>query len=274
MKHHLLSDLIDKAIIDLLSDKILALIGDINPAPKQMQSFVNPIKMTVIFTGELSDFYPIILDQLALLPNSYSIYLLFSQSAQQSIKNKKLVIHSPSSNIHVINQCHYDDKYIGSDFLLLPELSLNSLAKSSVNIADNIATEYIQYALMNGKKIIATFDYFYEKKNITMHYQQFIQHQIDKLINFNVNIITVSQISTVFECQGVKSDLTDKARVSIQEIVNSTSINSSKKSKNVISSTDIRRHNPKTPLYLFAESLVTPLAMDMIKQRNIRIIKE
>ena len=77
----------------------------------------------------------------------------------------------------------------------MPELSLNSLAKSTLNIADNLVTELIQHALFKAKKVVATIDYVQQNSDINSSYQRTIQQQIARLASYNVDIISLGEVA-------------------------------------------------------------------------------
>lgn len=269
MNNDELSALINKVIIDVISDAVIDLMN---------QRTILPKNIVVVFSGNATLCYSSVMEQLSLLPNNISCSLLFSHTALAHFSRQHLPLISPLTNVQIINTSNYSDSEIlNYDLIVLPELSLNSLAKSVNNIADNLVTEFVQHALLNNKKIIATFDYFYQQHNLPISYRHGIEQQLAKLISYNVQVIKMTEIASKINTEwslNINPYAKTEEKSNVEQINYGASVSSQQHVSKVISSSYVRCHDPVKPLYLFKDALVTPLAMDIIKQKNIRIIKE
>ncbi|MDH2999104.1 hypothetical protein A1D22_04405 [Pasteurellaceae bacterium LFhippo2] len=131
--------------------------------------------------------------------------------------------------------------------LIFPELSFNSLAKISLGIADNVASEQCQNALLQGKKVVATLDYFAQ---LPIAYQQLGNSYLKGLLALGINVVPLSQLSSLFLSDNQSARLT----------------------KAVIQQEDIRPLANHQTLYIAKNSLITPAAQDWIKQKNLQLI--
>lgn len=262
-----LSDLINKVIVDLVSDAVLKLIN---------QRTSSPQSILVVFSGNAGLCYVSVLEQLALLPDDIAIHVLFSHSAWQNLSCQHIPLVAPLKNIHIIHSWDEgNNQQLNYDMLLLPELSLNSLAKSTNHIADNLVTTFIQEALLANKHIMVTFDYFYQQGSGVAAYRCSIEQQIAKLVSYEVEVMAIMEIVdriNAYRAQVVNTAMKTMVKGYAQP-VKSVSGNGHQPRSKVISSSQVRCHNPQSPLFLNNDTLVTPLAMDIIRQRNIRIIK-
>ena len=262
-----LSEIINKVIVDLISDAIIELMKQRNTMPK---------KVVVAFSGHAGLCYSSVFEQLRLLPDSTSVYLLFSHSATEDLSRQNIPVVSSLKNVQVVSSLTALHEQISDyDLLFLPELSLNSLAKSTLNIADNLVTELIQHALFKAKKVVATIDYVQQNSDINSSYQRTIQQQIARLASYNVDIISIGEVANTINtfCSVEINSDKQTQRADMARQLNCQSYTSSQTTGKVISYSHIRCHDPQQPLYLNSDTLVTPLAMDIIKQKNIRIIK-
>lgn len=262
-----LSELINKVIVDLVSDAVLNIVN---------QQLALPQSIVVVFSGQAGLCYASVLQQLLSLPKNQTINIFFSNSALQHLSKQKILISAPTKNIHFFHDTNENfTQDLPYDLLLLPELSLNSLAKSVNHIADNLPAKWIQQALLDNKRIVVTFDYLTQHHHLNPTYQHDIDAQISKLIAYNIELASITDITTKIKaCYAETKNLPVKTQKKDSTTHGNNRLNFARQTKNrLIASSQVRCHNAQTPLYLGYDTLVTPLAMDIIRQKNIPIIK-
>lgn len=267
MHHSNLSELINKVIVDLISDAVLNIVN---------QQLKRPQSIAIVFSGQAGHCYASILQQLLSLPKNLTINIFFSNSAQQHLSTQKISISAHTENIHFFHDTNENIiQDLPYDLLLLPELSLNSLAKSVNHIADNLPAKWIQQALLDNKRIVVTFDYLAQHHHLNPTYQHDIDALISKLIAYNIELANITDITTKIKaCYAETKNLTVKTQKKDSTTLSNHRLIFARQAKNrLISSSQVRCHDAQTPLYLGYDTLVTPLAMDMIRQKNIPIIK-
>lgn len=262
-----LSELINKVIVDLVSDAVLNLVN---------QQLALPQSIVVVFSGQAGRCYASVLQQLLSLPKNLTINIFFSNSALQHLSTQKISISAHTENIHFFHNTNANIiQDLPYDVLLLPELSLNSLAKSVNHIADNLPAKWIQRALLDNKRIVVTFDYLTQHHHPDPTYQHDIDAQISKLIAYNIELASITDITTKIKaCYAETKNLPVKTQEKDSTTHGHHRLNFARQTKNrLITSSQVRCHHAQTPLYLGDDTLVTPLAMDIIRQKNIPIIK-
>lgn len=257
-----LSEMIDRAIIDLISDRVIAVLqGD-----KKC--------IAVLFTGNDCRVFFQALPQLqALSQQNYRLSLLFSYSAKPMLEQNQAVIaellpehiYQPDEQrattyCELINQSH---------LLLAPGLSLNTLAKSALGICDSIPSQAIAHALLQGKRVVAS-QYHSVNSVVSPAYIAQIKQHITQLQAFGVDFVEPSALVSGIEL----SNRFVASRPTIGNPFNGTHHGYQKieQKKRLISLRDVLLHDPSRPLFLTTDMLLTPAARDEINKRKIQLI--
>lgn len=255
-----LSEMIDRAIVDLISEQVIA-------ALQRYQK-----RIVVLFTGNDEGVFVQALPQLqTLVQQGYSLSLLFSYSARTILKRHQAAIAALSPE-HIIQageqnaeECH---RLINqSHLLLLPELSLNTLAKSALGIGDSLPSQVIAYALMQGKPIIAS-HHFSENNAIPPAYAANIKQHIAQLQAYGVRFIKPGELACSIDAKTQWVTTTIGRSVPLSRIIHQPV----QQQKRLISLHDVLLHDPSRALYLAPNVLLTPAARDEIKKRKIQLI--
>lgn len=243
-----LSLLIDQVIIDILSDKVVEYL---NQATTVVSSTAT--RYLVVLTGDSIPNIEQIIEKLSCLSDVVHLDVLLSHSAEKFLHQKGIDLIIQLVNVELLDCSPKSlNDYTG---LIFPELSINSLAKGSMQIADNLATCLMQQAFLLKKPLLITIDYLDNTMAQKNGYQQKIVASISILLTFGIKILKLDSLAN---------------GIYLSKLMRATNI----LSHELITQADIRLHDPQYPLYLSKKSLVTPLAKDLIHQKNIQIIRQ
>ncbi|MDH2926651.1 flavoprotein [Lonepinella koalarum] len=199
------------------------------------------MKLAVLFTGKECPDYLAIFAQLQKIPANYRLVVCCSESAKNSFEKYKKIIIENLPNVEFssdLNDC---------TALILPELSLNSLAKISLGLADNIASQWVQEYLLSRKQVIVTLDYM---ACLTSGYQNLGEYYRKALLGLNVIVSAITQLARHFQ--------TNLDR---------------RLDKTIIQFADVRYLVKEQVLSIPNASLITPSAKDWLSKQHIKIIR-
>lgn len=203
---------------------------------------LNKPVLSVIFTGQGHLDYLQCAAQLQSLQAGYHFSFGVSHSAKADFANHTALFQ------HYFPNAKINEAITDCDLLFLPELSFNSLAKIALGIADNPASSATQQALFAQKNVIVTLDYFaHLPKGYDALGQQYLRAIIAQGIT-KCSLLTVGRdLSSTYQIRHF-----DQAIVQWEDV----------------------RHLPHhQPISISPHSLITPSAMDWIKQHSIRLIR-
>lgn len=254
-----LSEMIDRAIVDLISEQVIAVL-------QRYQK-----RIVVLFTGNDKDAFLQAQPQLqALVQQGYSLSFLFSYSARTILEQHSIAI-AALLPAHIIQAGEQEAKSYSSllnqsHLLLLPALSLNTLAKSALGISDSLPSRVIAYAIMQGKRIVASHDAS-KTSGIPPAYAANIKQHIAQLQAYGVSFVKPCGFAS---CANMKTQ-------PVATMGNpATCLNSNRQpvqqKKRLISLHDVLLHDPSKTLYLAPNVLLTPAARDEINKRKIQLI--
>lgn len=260
-----LSAMIDKAIIDLISEQVIA----------ALQRYKK--RIAVLFTGNDRCAFLQALPQLqALSQQNGPLSLLFSYSARPMVEQYQAEI-TALSPAHICQPGEqtvqdYLDQVNQSSLLLLPGLSLNTLAKSAVGICDSVPSEVIAYALVQGKRMVASHSHLLHSasRGVSPAYIANIEQHITRLQAYGVEFVGPSALASGIELPG-------RAITAASGMTNPFnhyhgSHQPVEQRKRLVSLRDVLLHDASSPLSLTPDTLLTPAARDEIKKRKIQLI--
>lgn len=185
------------------------------------------------------------------------------------------------------------------DFILVPIMTRNTLAKCATGIQDNLVTTGIAEALMMGKEVIAVKDSFdpENSKNISLGfsknqaYNKFILRYQENLTGFGMKFIDANSLKDTINSKftmisnAVENTPTDKASIKEEIVVSSsnTGVNSVKTEVNqtlvnkkalsgILTTEDIIiASNSSKEIHIKEGSLITPMAKDYIYNNKINV---
>jgi len=154
-----------------------------------------------------------------------------------------------------------------ADFILIPVMTRNMLAKTAVGIRDTFITTGISEAIMKNKKIIAVKDSFDPQNpvNISLGYSQNVAY--NKMLENNMKTLESFGVSFINAFELKKSIGT---LLCMQDSKLSKD-NSQATIKGIVTKSDLLRLGECKNLKLFKRVVITPLAKDYIESENIKI---
>lgn len=212
-----------------------------------------------LFTGGSAKLSEAINQIKLLIQNGYHIKAILSESATRIIKVDKIreipgiedVFCEPDPSIYSV------DIVQSADAIVIPVLTRNSAAKLALGICDTLVTNIIMHALIAGKPVIAARNSADPEgqdcicigtPKTSPNLIQIAKDYLKKLESYGVKLVDVSEIAYSFiEDKNIK-----------QELITYDTINGLSKD---ISEIKVKKG-----------SIVTPLAKDLAKERNIKII--
>ena len=158
------------------------------------------------------------------------------------------------------------------DFVIVPFLTRNTLAKTALGIADNDVTTTIQIALMMNKSIIAVDANWNPEteKNRLMQlnkneaYNQMLFGYRDQAELLGMHSVSIYELEDVMNCyiEGTQKN----NQVQTQAVTNNVAV---EEAKDIITYGDIVG---KDVVYVSETSKITDLAKDYIQENNIKVI--
>lgn len=189
----------------------------------------------------------------------------------------------PKQFIKVLNADVIEDKKSMSqkineaDFILIPVMTRNILAKTALGIRDTFITTGISEAIMKNKKIIAVKDSFDPDNpvNISLGYSQnamyneMLKSYMKTLESFGVSFINAFElkktIGTLLCVEDSKAaPISDINRIITKETSQATL-------KGIITKSDLLPLGDCRNIKLVKGTVITPLAKDYIDSENIKI---
>ncbi|WP_159566649.1 flavoprotein [Budvicia diplopodorum] len=252
-----LSAMIDRAIIELISERVIAVLQR------------SKKRIAVLFTGSDQRAFIQALPQLqALSQRDYSLSLLFSYSAQPMLEQLQAEI-AGLSPAHVCQPgehttADYFERINQSGLLLLPGLSLNTLVKSALGISDSTPSEVIAHALAQGKRIVASLCHPANSAVLPAYAANIAQH-IARLQAYGVDFVDPSELVSGIE-------LPSWAALAHPFCHPPRDHRRAEQKKRLVSLRDVLLHDPSRPFSLAPDMLLTPAARDEINRRNIQLI--
>lgn len=189
----------------------------------------------------------------------------------------------PKQFIEVLNADIIEDKKSMSqkineaDFILIPVMTRNILAKTAVGIRDTFITTGISEAIMKNKKIIAVKDSFDPDNpvNISLGYSQnkayneMLKNYMKTLEGFGVCFINAFELKKAIGTllcmeDSNRNTIGDNNRIIIKETSQTTL-------KGIITKSDLIPLGNCKNIKLLKGTVITPLAKDYIDSENIKI---
>lgn len=254
---------------------------------------------TVLFSGALIGYGEAVKALKELKDNGWKLTAVLSRAAGEVLTEERIrndidpeaifVEGAPVNGRQIID----DNQYV-----IIPELTINTAAKVANCISDNLLTNMISRAMATGKPVIASIDGCCPDSEIraklgfkvTESYKARMRRNLEDLQSYGI-VLTVNsnlcgKVTKVYESsfdfsredierkasggEMPKEDtLPEKCVLKSQEAGESIVID-----KNVISRTDIARHSGLSRIVVSKGTVVTDLASDEARKRGIEIVRE
>lgn len=254
---------------------------------------------TVLFSGALIGYGEAVTALNALKDEGWKFTAVLSKAASEVLTEERIRKDIDPEAIYVegapINgrQIIDDNQYV-----IIPELTINTAAKVANCISDNLLTNMISRAMATGKPVIASIDGCCPDSEVrakigfkvTEAYKARMRRNLEDLRDYGI-VLTVNsnlchKVTKVYESSFAfsrediekKSVQGEPAKESSREIkcsVMQTEAGGSKKiDKNVISRTDIAGCSGYKTIVVAKGTVVTDLASDEARKRGIEIVRE
>ncbi|MBR0409623.1 MAG: hypothetical protein IJI25_01290 [Eubacterium sp.] len=254
---------------------------------------------TVLFSGALIGYGEAVKALKELKDNGWKLTAVLSRAAGEVLTEERIrndidpeavfVEGAPINGRQIID----DNQYV-----IIPELTINTAAKVANCISDNLLTNMISRAMATGKPVIASIDGCCPDSEIraklgfkvTESYKARMRRNLEDLQSYGI-VLTVnsnlcSKVTKIYESSFdfSREDIERKASggnmpkedtapekcvLKSQEAGESIVID-----KNVISRTDIARYSGLSRIVVSKGTVVTDLASDEARRRGIEIIRE
>jgi|SRR5699024_5422597 len=237
----------------------------------------------VCFTGGAIGFNESLNELKKLQDNHWNFQVVLTNSAERIFTKELIKNELKMEGVYAESEIdQLRPFYDKASLLIVPTLTMNSLAKTSLGIADNLFTNLTTEFILSNRPIIAARDACQPNHPFRLNnrngqapkpYVSMFENYMNQVQQFGVKLVEVTEIfQTVEQCQ-----LTDKNHFSsssnplLSDIFHDASNKSSKK---VISRTDVMEAKQNnTDLVVHANTIITPLAAEVIKDMNLKIIK-
>lgn len=254
---------------------------------------------TVLFSGALIGYGEAVKALKELKDNGWKLTAVLSRAAGEVLTEERIrndidpeavfVEGAPVNGRQIID----DNQYV-----IIPELTINTAAKVANCISDNLLTNMISRAMATGKPVIASIDGCCPDSEIraklgfkvTESYKARMRRNLEDLQSYGI-VLTVnsnlcSKVTKIYESSFdfSREDIERKASggnmpkedtapekcvLKSQEAGESIVID-----KNVISRTDIARYSGLSRIVVSKGTVVTDLASDEARKRGIEIVRE
>jgi len=228
-----------------------------------------PKRALVMFSGAMLGFEQALASLRALKEQGFSFQVLFSEQAAAIMDQQRIRAElAPNSmSVSTMEQARQviNDQY---DLLLVPALTVRSAAVLAALITDTPFTRIIQDALLHGRQIILCIDgccpdcWAEHGYQATPDLAQKMRENLKKLQDYGMSLTRSTNLSR-------------KALRQIDPIVTLARIESAKQysriTDKIISAASIAAYPPHTVVRVSQDCLITQLARDEARARDIRI---
>jgi hypothetical protein len=240
-----------------------ALADQMKSEPKTETPSSGKRNILALFTGGYTKFREAINQLDKLIKASYSVDIIMSQSAVNVIGQDKIksvsgigeLICEPAPSFSSLKAVHK------SDAIIVPILTRNSAAKVALGIPDTLVTNIIMQALISGKPVIAGRNSADPDLNdcpciATPNTPQplilLAKNYLKILESYGVKLVDVSEIADLV----IGGSDKDKGKIANQKLITQETI---------------AKLPQGAKINVAKGSIITPLAKDMAKERNIEI---
>ncbi|MBU3178780.1 flavoprotein [Clostridium estertheticum] len=213
--------------------------------------------------------------------NNLKYSLVLSDSAKEVIP--KQFIEDLNADL-IIDKKLLSKKINEVDFVLIPVMTRNILAKTALGIRDTFITTGISDSIMKNKKIIVVKDSFDPDNpvNISLGYSQnisyneMIKNHIKTIEGFGVTFINASELKKAIDELIRIEDKVPEQIASIKKVINKTQHITKEMDgitlKGIITKTDLLPLGGCRNINVEKGAVITPLAKDYIDSENIEIV--
>lgn len=231
----------------------------------------------VVFTGGAIGFNESVHQLNKLQTNGWTLKVVLSKSAEH-IFTADLIQKKLSLNQVYLERNNEGVQSLAKDssLLIIPTLTMNTLAKVALGIADNLTTNLVAHFILNGLPIITAKDAClpdhparleFVTGPIPKRYLQLFHHYVDVLSGYGIRMVRAEEIFITVQ------------KIAQNRQVNEIQTNSSIQKNNftrkkVITRTDIlAAKEAGNCIYVEPQTIITPLAIDVADSVGVKIVK-
>jgi hypothetical protein len=237
--------------------------------------------VVAVFTGATAAFNEAVHQVGALIIDGYTVQLLFSQAAEQLFG--RVVREQLTGFPHVgsVEPAGWLSALKEANAVIVPLLSVNTVSKLSMLIADNVINNLILHALFMGKPVIAARNgvdpYGKGRKEVVFHkgtgaLRQAVAERLQILSDYGCYLTDV---------RGIKDTLNAVLAEKRETIPGSPEQDADQSpptfnhSGGVVTAMDIRHaHLLGAKLSISSSTLITPLARDLADKHGVRLLRK
>ncbi|MCT4593549.1 MAG: hypothetical protein N4A57_04660 [Anaeromicrobium sp.] len=223
----------------------------------------------VLFTGSDFKINRVIEGLKNLEEDGYSLILCFSKDGEEilpigeiadSLRGEKIYLEEDKNN--------YLEIIKSSNIVLVPTLTQNTLAKVAVGIQDSFISSLLWQLLWCGKRVFVNVDSALDKNNMPCENERMLKlmnDHVKRLREFGAKIIKgnnyMTHINEKLEKPVYKNDKVEKRPKT--------------DSKKVVTEKDVLNLvGISNELIIYKGTIITPLARDVAKEKEIRILRK
>lgn len=261
---------LDQAMLDQIVAKVVALVRT------RLATAVPPQRVLLLFSGASTGY----------VAGMETIRLLTAANHDLSVIMTASALHVVGEdNVRQAGACHIvgPDEWVDTpglvreiDLLLVPTLSMSTSARLALGMMDSLFSTLILGALLNNKPVIAVCDgadpygkgglIFSDTFEGAPALRQKLSDYLGTLIEFGINLVRADGFITAVINQ---LHCTAQADPELPPAVPLLTENG--RFPTILTAADLSAHPSGSHLHLPAATRLTPLAQDIVRQRNLRL---
>lgn len=233
----------------------------------------------VVFTGGALKYQDSLASLRRLQENNWNLKVVLSKSAEHVFTSERIKKELSLENVYLESENKgLGQLYENTSVLIIPTLTMNTVAKIALGIADNLTTNIVQRFIMEELPIVASRNaatpeqaYFLEdiSENAPIkNYIHMFHDYLARLEDFGIHLVDAENID--------QAVLQTKRRLNNAVLTGVSATQDERKTidKKVITQSDVMdAKNTGNVLRVHAKSIITPLAVETASTIGVKIIK-
>lgn len=261
---------LDQAMIDQIVAKVVALVRN------RLATAVPPQRVLMLYSGASTGYVAGMETIKMLTEANHDLTVIMTASALYVVGEDNV---RQAGARHIVGP----DEWVDTpgmvreiDMLLVPTLSMSTAARLALGMMDSLFSTLILGALLNNKPVIAVCDgadpygngglIFSDTFEGAPALRQTMSGYLGKLIEFGINLVRADRFVTAVINQ---LHCTAQADPDLPPAVPLLTENG--RFPTILTAADLNNHAPGSHLHLPASTRLTPLAQDIVRQRNLRL---
>ena len=216
-----------------------------------------------------------------LVLQGFRVQLVFSQGAEHLYAKFAWQQLEALPNVTIFDRSHWLRTLKEARAVVVPMLSLNTLSKLSLLLADNLASNLILHALFGGKPVLLAKNGVdpTDKGRIEPHFDkcgpalaQAIEERLQAVRGYGCEVMDVGELTSALQC-ALKRGRTAPFAGPFRH--GSAKAAASNGNHNILTAADVlRAHHAGAPLRVGIAKLVTPLARELATKHGVTLLEE